>query len=104
MNSQIDLTLGQALRGCLLITQSVLRKYIIFPSLIIAKNIGRVLLFQRPEWSEDLQEWKREIHIKCTYDGVQLSETEFPRNWLIEGIQIDRASRNSEWSYQYTNV
>ena len=84
----IDLTLGQALRGCLLITQSVLRKYIIFPSLIIAKNIGRVLLFQRPEWSEDLQEWKREIHIKCTYDGVQLSETEFPRNWLIEGIQI----------------
>ena len=57
--------------------------------MIIAKNIGRVLLFQRPEWSEDLQEWKREIHIKCTYDGVQLSETEFPRNWLIEGIQID---------------
>ena len=57
-----------------------------------------MLLFQRPEWSEDLQEWKREIHIKCTYDGVQLSETEFPRNWLIEGIQIDPDAYRYKWS------
>ncbi|CAN4128548.1 unnamed protein product [Withania somnifera] len=72
----------------MLITQSILRKYIILPSLIIAKNLGRMLFFQLPEWSEDLQEWKSEMHIKCTYNGVQLSETEFPKNWLRDGIQI----------------
>nr|YP_010974800.1 Ycf1 protein [Lysiana exocarpi]WNR57377.1 Ycf1 protein [Lysiana exocarpi]WNR57442.1 Ycf1 protein [Lysiana exocarpi] len=79
---------AQVMRGCLLVTQSILRKYIILPSLIIAKNIGRILLFQSTEWSEDLNQWNREIHIKCTYNGVQLSETEFPKNWLKDGIQI----------------
>nr|AXP24425.1 hypothetical protein [Tiquilia plicata] len=79
---------AQRIRGCMLITQSILRKYIILPSLIIAKNIGRMLLFQFPEWSEDLQEWNREMYVKCTYNGVQLSETEFPKNWLTDGIQI----------------
>ncbi|CAN6875875.1 unnamed protein product [Brassica oleracea] len=28
------------------------------------------------------------MHVKCTYNGVQLSEIEFPRNWLTDGIQI----------------
>ncbi|CAL5362915.1 unnamed protein product [Camellia sinensis] len=28
------------------------------------------------------------MHVKCTYNGVQLSETELPKNWLIDGIQI----------------
>lgn len=56
--------------------------------MIIIKNSTRALLFQVPEWSEDLKDWKREMHIKCTYTGVQLSETEFPRNWLTDGIQI----------------
>nr|YP_010976649.1 Ycf1 protein [Euploca strigosa]WNX95997.1 Ycf1 protein [Euploca strigosa] len=79
---------AQGIRGSMLITQSILRKYILLPSLIIAKNIGRMLLFQLPEWSEDLQEWNREMHVKCTYNGVQLSETEFPKNWLTDGIQI----------------
>nr|YP_009698593.1 Ycf1 [Petalonyx linearis]QEJ85600.1 Ycf1 [Petalonyx linearis] len=79
---------AQVIRGSMLVTQSILRKYIILPSLIIAKNIGRMLLFQFPEWSEDLNEWNREMHVKCTYNGVQLSETEFPKNWLIDGIQI----------------
>nr|YP_010131552.1 hypothetical chloroplast RF1 [Primula ranunculoides]QPZ50880.1 hypothetical chloroplast RF1 [Primula ranunculoides] len=79
---------AQVIRGLMLITQSTLRKYIILPSLIIAKNIVRMVLFQFPEWSEDLKEWNREIHIKCTYNGVQLSESEFPRNWLLDGIQI----------------
>nr|YP_010536216.1 hypothetical chloroplast RF19 [Cryptochilus roseus]UYC28256.1 hypothetical chloroplast RF19 [Cryptochilus roseus] len=78
----------QVIRGLMLITQSFLRKYIILPSLIIAKNIFRMLLFQIPEWDEDFNEWNREIHIKCTYNGVQLSETEFPQDWLIDGIQI----------------
>nr|YP_010848819.1 hypothetical protein RF1 [Hunteria zeylanica]WEV93470.1 hypothetical protein RF1 [Hunteria zeylanica] len=79
---------AQVIRGSMLITQSVLRKYIILPSLIIAKNIGRMLLLQFPEWFEDIQEWNREMHVKCTYNGVQLSETEFPKNWLTDGIQI----------------
>nr|QXO02675.1 hypothetical chloroplast RF1 [Anoectochilus hainanensis] len=78
----------QAIRGLMLVTQSFIRKYIILPSLIIAKNIFRILLLQSPEWHEDLKEWNREKHIKCTYNGVQLSETEFPQNWLIDGIQI----------------
>nr|YP_009898462.1 Ycf1.2 [Mathewsia auriculata]QKK45270.1 Ycf1.2 [Mathewsia auriculata] len=79
---------AQIIRGSLLVTQSILRKYIILPLLIIIKNSIRLLLFQFPEWSEDLKDWKREMHVKCTYNGVQLSETEFPRNWLTDGIQI----------------
>nr|YP_010953380.1 hypothetical protein RF1 [Chiloschista guangdongensis]WMQ76820.1 hypothetical protein RF1 [Chiloschista guangdongensis] len=94
-NEQIEIAeawdtfiLTQVIRGLLLVTQSFLRKYIILPFLIIAKNIFRILLFQIPEWDEDFKEWNREIHIKCTYNGVQLSETEFPQAWLIDGIQI----------------
>nr|YP_010175926.1 Ycf1 [Scleromitrion brachypodum]QSM35020.1 Ycf1 [Scleromitrion brachypodum] len=79
---------AQVIRGCMLITQSILRKYIFIPFYIIVKNLGRMLLFQFPEWSEDIQAWNREMHIKCTYNGVQLSETEFPKNWLTDGIQI----------------
>nr|YP_010275009.1 Ycf1 protein [Nonea vesicaria]UJV31791.1 Ycf1 protein [Nonea vesicaria] len=79
---------AQGIRGYMLITQSILRKYFIVPLLIIAKNIVRILLFQLPEWFEDLQEWNREIHVKCTYNGVPLSETEFPQNWVTDGIQI----------------
>nr|YP_009334462.1 hypothetical chloroplast RF19 [Albuca kirkii]APO11272.1 hypothetical chloroplast RF19 [Albuca kirkii] len=78
----------QAIRGFMLITQSFLRKYVILPLLIMAKNIGRMLLLQFPEWYEDLKEWNREMHVKCTYNGVQLSETEFPQDWLTDGIQI----------------
>nr|YP_009558990.1 hypothetical chloroplast RF19 [Calypso bulbosa var. occidentalis]QBA91017.1 hypothetical chloroplast RF19 [Calypso bulbosa var. occidentalis] len=78
----------QVIRSLMLVTQSFLRKYIILPSLIIAKNIFRMLLFQIPEWGEDFKEWNKEMHIKCTYNGVQLSEKEFPQDWLINGIQI----------------
>nr|YP_010838656.1 Ycf1 [Allium macrostemon]WGF21581.1 Ycf1 [Allium macrostemon] len=78
----------QAIRGLILVTQSFLRKYVLFPVLIIAKNISRMLLFQFPEWYEDWKEWNGEMHVKCTYNGVQLSETEFPKNWLSDGIQI----------------
>nr|QKK49582.1 Ycf1.2 [Streptanthus cooperi] len=79
---------SQIIRSFVLVTQSILRKYIILPLLIIIKNSIRMLLFQFPEWSEDLKDWKREMHVKCTYNGVSLSETEFPKNWLTEGIQI----------------
>ncbi|KAM6547302.1 hypothetical protein CsatB_018978 [Cannabis sativa] len=60
----------------------------ILPSLIIVKNMGRILLFQSPEWSEALKDWKRETHVKCTYNDIQLARNEFPKNWLIDGIQI----------------
>nr|QNQ65218.1 hypothetical protein RF1 [Sibbaldianthe bifurca] len=83
-----SILLAQVIRGFLLVTQSILRKYIILPSLIIVKNIARMLLFQFPEWSEDFKDWNREMHVKCTYNGVQLSEKEFPKNWLTDGIQI----------------
>uniref|UniRef100_A0AAU6N1C5 Protein TIC 214 n=1 Tax=Argentina polyphylla TaxID=3121460 RepID=A0AAU6N1C5_9ROSA len=83
-----SILLAQVIRGFLLVTQSILRKYIILPSLIIVKNIARMLLFQFPEWSEDFKDWNREMYVKCTYNGVQLSEKEFPKNWLTDGIQI----------------
>nr|YP_009440731.1 hypothetical chloroplast RF19 [Aristolochia contorta]ATI10690.1 hypothetical chloroplast RF19 [Aristolochia contorta]UAU41083.1 Ycf1 [Aristolochia contorta] len=79
---------AQAIRGSMLVTQSIIRKSIVLPSLIIAKNLGRMLLLQSPEWYEDFKDWDREMHVKCTYNGVQLSETEFPKNWLTDGIQI----------------
>nr|YP_010809240.1 hypothetical protein RF1 [Euphorbia brunellii]UOA66850.1 hypothetical protein RF1 [Euphorbia brunellii] len=79
---------AQVIRGCALVTQSFLRKYIILPSLIITKNIIRILFFQTPEWSDDLKDWGREMHVKCTYNGVQISEKQFPKNWLTSGIQI----------------
>nr|YP_009728792.1 hypothetical chloroplast RF19 [Arenga pinnata]QHR85996.1 hypothetical chloroplast RF19 [Arenga pinnata] len=83
-----NIIFAQAIRGLMLVIQSFLRKYIVLPSLIIAKNIGRMLLFQLPEWYEDWKEWNREIYVKCTYNGIQLSETEFPKDWLTNGIQI----------------
>uniref|UniRef100_UPI0030FEA710 hypothetical protein RF1 n=1 Tax=Manekia incurva TaxID=1072615 RepID=UPI0030FEA710 len=83
-----SVTFAQPIRGCMLVVQSILRKYIILPTLIIGKNLTRILLWQSPEWDEDFREWKREMHIKCTYNGVQLSETEFPKAWLTDGIQI----------------
>nr|YP_009948552.1 hypothetical chloroplast RF19 [Berchemia lineata]QOH97733.1 hypothetical chloroplast RF19 [Berchemia lineata]WRM54044.1 hypothetical chloroplast RF1 [Phyllanthus cochinchinensis] len=79
---------AQVIRGCVLVTQSNIRKFIQLPLLIIVKNIIRMLLFQFPEWSEDFKDWNREMHVKCTYNGVPLSETEFPKNWLTDGIQI----------------
>nr|NP_054395.1 hypothetical protein EpviCp29 [Epifagus virginiana]Q00383.1 RecName: Full=Protein TIC 214; AltName: Full=Translocon at the inner envelope membrane of chloroplasts 214; Short=AtTIC214 [Epifagus virginiana]AAA65870.1 unknown [Epifagus virginiana]CAA43644.1 ycf1 [Epifagus virginiana] len=80
--------LAQVIRSCVLLIQSTFRKYIILPSLIIAKNIIHILLFQLPEWAEDFREWDKEVHIKCTYNGVPLSKTNFSINWLTEGIQI----------------
>nr|QWT70364.1 Ycf1 [Heliophila amplexicaulis] len=76
------------IRSFLLVTQSILRKYIILPLLIIIKNSIRLLLFQVPEWSEDLKNWNREIHLKCTFNGVPVYGTEFPKDWLTDGIQI----------------
>nr|UVH67693.1 hypothetical protein RF1 [Eriocaulon decemflorum] len=79
---------AQTTRSLLLLAQSFIRKYVVFLSLIIIKNIGLSLLLQTPEWAEDWKDWNREMHIKCTSTGLQLSEKEFPINWLTEGMQI----------------
>nr|ATG26940.1 hypothetical chloroplast RF1 [Cyphia elata var. gerrardii]ATG26957.1 hypothetical chloroplast RF1 [Cyphia elata var. gerrardii] len=81
---------GQGVRGCILLFNSYFRKYIALPSLIIAKNIGRFLLLQKPEWSEDIEDWEKEVHVKCTYSGGPVSDkaTAFPEDWFNEGLQI----------------
>nr|AIJ28079.1 hypothetical chloroplast RF19 [Trifolium lupinaster] len=79
---------GLIIRSFVLLTQSILRRYIVLPSLIITKNIIRILLFQNPEWSEDFRDLKKEVHIKCTYQGVPVSQNELPKNWFNDGIQI----------------
>jgi hypothetical protein len=76
------------LRGLFLVAQSNLRKSIILPSLIIAKNIGHILLFQGSEFPKDWEQMRREVHIKCAPDGTEYSETEFPEKWKINGMQI----------------
>nr|YP_010711748.1 Ycf1 protein [Corydalis heterocarpa]WDA92403.1 Ycf1 protein [Corydalis heterocarpa] len=87
---------GHAIRDFLLLAHSILRKYILLPSLIIAKNFSLLFLFQFPpklsgwykDWDEDWKAWSREIHVNCTHNGVTISETEFPQNWLTDGMQI----------------
>nr|YP_010010877.1 hypothetical chloroplast RF19 [Medicago archiducis-nicolai]QOI00498.1 hypothetical chloroplast RF19 [Medicago archiducis-nicolai] len=79
---------GLIIRSFVLLTQSFIRKYILVPSLIITKNIIRILLFQNPEWSEDFRDWGNEVHIYCTYQGIPVSEKDLPKNWFNEGIQI----------------
>ncbi|MFS8034532.1 hypothetical protein Hanom_Chr17g01582251 [Helianthus anomalus] len=84
----VNIPYAQKSRSVLLLAQSIFRRYIKLPLLIIAKNIGRILLRQSPEWYEDFQDWNRENYLKCNYNGLQFSKTEFPKNWLIEGFQI----------------
>nr|YP_010379563.1 hypothetical protein RF1 [Astragalus gypsodes]UCS40628.1 hypothetical protein RF1 [Astragalus gypsodes] len=79
---------GLILRSFVILLQSFIRKYIILPSLIITKNIIRMILFQYPEWSEDFRDWKKEVHIKCTYQGIPVSDKALPNNWFTDGLQI----------------
>nr|QWW92918.1 hypothetical protein [Herbertus javanicus] len=83
-----DFPLAQWGRSWLLIIQSHVRKYLLLPILIILKNISRLVLFQNPEWNEDWSEWNKEFHIRCTYDGTEVSEKELPEQWLRDGLQI----------------
>lgn len=83
-----DFPLAQWGRSWLLITQSHFRKYFVLPLLIILKNFSRFLLFQKTEWTEDWSEWNKEIHIRCTYDGTEVSKEELPEQWLRDGLQI----------------
>lgn len=83
-----DFPLAQWGRSWLLIIQSYFRKYLVLPILIIFKNVIRLILFQKTEWNEDWNDWNKEIYIKCTYDGTEVSEKEMPEQWLRDGLQI----------------
>nr|YP_009340549.1 hypothetical protein Po_car1Pt1124 [Porterella carnosula]APQ40122.1 hypothetical protein Po_car1Pt1124 [Porterella carnosula] len=58
------------IRGILIIKNALFRKYITLPLAIIAKNIGRILLLQRPEWAEDRQAWENERYIVCDENAI----------------------------------
>nr|YP_009672470.1 Ycf1 [Cichorium intybus]QCX42493.1 Ycf1 [Cichorium intybus] len=79
---------GQKTRSILLIVQSIVRRHIKLPLLIIGKNIVRILLRQSPEWYEDFQDLNREIYLKCNSNGLQFSKTKLPKNWFKDGFQI----------------
>uniref|UniRef100_A0AB39U2U5 Protein TIC 214 n=1 Tax=Ophioglossum hongii TaxID=3238578 RepID=A0AB39U2U5_9MONI len=86
--ARLDSSFIQSGRSILLILQSNLRKYVRLPILILGKNIGRLLLLKSTEWNEDWSDWNRETHVKCTYDGIEFSETHLPGRWFREGLQI----------------
>ena len=79
-------------RASLLFTHAYLRKRLYFPILIIAKNIGRTLLFQVPEWEQDWFNLEKESYLKCNYDGYELTDPDVPKkfikDYIKEGIQI----------------
>nr|WCR49110.1 hypothetical protein [Triplostegia sp. 20922]WCR49193.1 hypothetical protein [Triplostegia sp. 201048] len=79
---------GALIRTSLLVMQSILRKYILFPLFIIAKNTVHFLLYRVSDWDEDFAEWEKEIHIPCTHGGVPLRENEFMTYFLSEGFDI----------------
>lgn len=87
-SARLDFSMAQNGRSLLLLFQSSFRKYIKLPLLIVAKNIGRMLLFQSPEWREDWTEWKQEVHINCLYNGDEVTHGGLPDSWLREGFQI----------------
>lgn len=83
-----DFPLAQWGRSWLLIVQSHFRKYLTLPLLIFFKNASRFFFFQKTEWAEDWSEWNKEVHIRCTYDGTEVSKEELPEQWLRDGLQI----------------
>nr|AJE61701.1 conserved hypothetical protein Ycf1 [Plagiogyria glauca] len=86
--ARLDVSPIHSGRGLLLVSQSNFRKYIKLPISIALKTSGRRLPLQDSEWDKDWMERRREIHIKCTYDGEEFSHSRFPGRWLKEGLQI----------------
>nr|YP_010584005.1 hypothetical protein RF1 [Clematoclethra scandens]UZT28285.1 hypothetical protein RF1 [Clematoclethra scandens] len=85
---EANLAYGAGIRSCILLMQVFIRKNVLFPLLIMFKNIGRILLLQPSEWDQDFTKLRREIYIICLYNGVVFSETQYPQDWFSEGIQI----------------
>nr|YP_010996999.1 hypothetical chloroplast RF1 [Plumbago zeylanica]WPJ72698.1 hypothetical chloroplast RF1 [Plumbago zeylanica] len=73
-------------RTKLLLTYAKIRKWILLPSLIIAKNLVRLLLLQKPEWDEDIRDWRKEKYIPSSLDGSLIEERAiFNETWEREG-------------------
>nr|YP_009758364.1 hypothetical chloroplast RF19 [Vavilovia formosa]QIN90170.1 hypothetical chloroplast RF19 [Vavilovia formosa] len=83
-----SLLYGLQIRSLVILFQSMFRRYILLPSLIIAKNIIRLLLLQDGEWSEDFRDLRREKHIKCTFIGTPTMGNVLPQEWFWVGLQI----------------
>lgn len=81
-------TLAHMVRGPALIIQSWFRRYVKQPILIVFKNIGRFLLLQQTEWTQDIRDWSREVYIYYSYDGKQYAINEKPEQWYYKGLQI----------------
>nr|QST15834.1 hypothetical chloroplast RF1 [Elatostema qinzhouense] len=76
-------------RNLLLLTQSILRKYIILPSLILMKTNVRILLLHKSEWDQDVRDWGNEVHLKYSYDKLyELLENEWPIRVFQSHIHI----------------
>lgn len=70
----------QMFRGPSLIAKVYLRRYVILPFLIILKNIARMLLFQKPEFTQDFSELGQESYLYCDVLGdfdVGTANTEY---------------------------
>nr|QHN53156.1 hypothetical protein RF1 [Elatostema laevissimum var. laevissimum] len=76
-------------RNLLLLIQSILRQYIILPSLILVKTSIRSILRQKSEWELDVIDWKNEVHLKYSYDKLyELLKNEWPIKVFKSHIHI----------------
>nr|ANZ53529.1 hypothetical protein [Gnetum gnemon] len=86
--AKLDHHVFHRIRGPVLIFQAFFRKKVVLPFLIGIKNVGRILLLQTPEFTEDWKELSAEVYINCTFDGVEFSEQKRPGRWWEDGFQI----------------
>jgi Ycf1 len=87
-SEKYDFSSSHSARGPALIAQAFIRKYIKLPTLIIGKNLVRLLLMQSSEWNQDWAEWAREKYIYCYYNGNYVPDDQLPPHWLGNGLQI----------------
>nr|QUB07498.1 hypothetical chloroplast RF1 [Limonium bicolor] len=82
-------------RTRLLLVQSKIRKWILLPSLILAKNIVRLLLLQKPEWAKDIRDMKREVHVLCNDNDMPIQRDDiFSKAWENEDRQLHIIIKN----------
>lgn len=106
----------QMFRGPSLIAKVYLRRYFILPLLIVLKNIARMLLFQKPEFTQDFSELGQERYLYCDFLGdfdVGTANTEYmhekeklfeKRKMKAKKIAIKIAKDKTIQSYQATNL
>jgi hypothetical protein len=45
------------------------------------------MIHQISEWNEDWNEGGKKIHIKCTYDDIEVLNINLPKQLLRDGLQ-----------------